>query len=150
MPYNTCNKRVLGQNKKWVSGAIFCQKLIEKWHFCSKMTENSPAHGHLRYLEAWEVHPRSIACQSTTSAQREFSVRTKSGLPVPFSVKNTQKKGIQHALFAPEHPTSTTGHQIFIFHPTMHQMLHTWQLGRALGPRSTPSPPHPVFGALCS
>ena len=30
MPYNTCNKRVLGQNKKWVSGAIFCQKLIEK------------------------------------------------------------------------------------------------------------------------
>ena len=42
-------------------------------------------------------------------------VRTKSGSRVPFSVKKTQKKGIQHTLFAPQHPTSTTGYQTFYF-----------------------------------
>ena len=37
--YNFCTKGVLGQNKKWVAGAIFCQKHTEKRHpactFCT-------------------------------------------------------------------------------------------------------------------
>ena len=38
MLYNFCNKRVLGQNKKWQIGKIFCQKWVKIGHFCSKMT----------------------------------------------------------------------------------------------------------------
>ena len=87
MLYNFCNKRVLGQNKKWQIGKIFYRKWVKIEHFSSKMTENYPSHGRPRYLEAWEVYPRLIGWCSTTSATREFLVRTKSCRSEKYSVK---------------------------------------------------------------
>ena len=42
MPYNTCNKRVLGQNKNLVSGAIFLSKIDRKVTFLLKNDRKQP------------------------------------------------------------------------------------------------------------